>query len=322
MRKEITWRQLKGLHQLYEGKSTRVKLISNNFVKKVLYKNRYLLKYKEGSQDVIVKNEGFDKYFEDNLLDQYNYYAEFFESVGIEISARRTYSQDILETLVLIHKNKDELKQKLSTSRIFSSNFFEDKDSKFLDDQKQLKKDILTILGVDKFPRESPEDQQYRLVVDCINPKYILLCENKDFLKDPFEFRKNNIELWYVGGNNTKKLHELPTDKIRFPFFYVCDWDYHGMDIYARIKKIVNDKKKEITLILPANPMLKPMKSGKHDSEWQDAPFSGLKQDSFNEKEKALIEELIAKNKWIEEQTIDPIPLIINNTDGTLPKTN
>lgn len=273
MRKEITWRQLKGLHQLYEGKSTRVKLMSNNFVKKVLYKNRYLLKYKEGSQDVIVKNEGFDRYFEDNLLDQYNYYAEFFESVGIEISARRTYSQDILETLVLIHKNKEELREKLSTSHIFSSNFFENKDSKFLDDQRQLKKDILTILGVDKFPRESPKDQQYRLVVDCINPKYILLCENKDFLKDPFEFRKNNIELWYVGGNNTKKLHELPTDKIRFPFFYVCDWDYHGLDIYTRIKKIVNDKKKDVTLILPINPMLKPIKSGRHDSEWQDAPF-------------------------------------------------
>lgn len=313
MRKEITWRQLQGLHQLYENKSTKVKLMSNVYVKRVIYGKLHLIKHRDGNPNVIEKNEGFDTYFERELLDQYQYYAEFFESVGIEISARRTYSQDILETLVLIHKNKDELKQKLSTSRIFSSNFFEDKDSKFLDDQKQLKKDILTILGVDKFPRESPKDQQYRLVVDCINPKYILLCENKDFLKDPFEFRKNNIELWYVGGNNTKKLHELPTDKIRFPFYYVCDWDFHGLNIYTRIKKIVTSKGKEINLILPVTPMLKPSNSGNHPSDWTSAPFSGLDTSFFTEEEKHLITKLIEKDKWVEEQTIDPIPIICND---------
>jgi hypothetical protein len=312
MRKEITWRQLKGLHQLYENKSTKIKLLSNVFVKNVLYGKLHLIKHRNGNPYVIEKNHDFDAYFERELLDQYLYYAEFFESVGIEISARRTYSQDILETLVLIHKNKEELREKLSTSHIFSSNFFEDKDSKFLDDQQQLKKDILTILGVDKFPRESPKDQQYRLVVDCINPKYILLCENKDFLKDPFEFRKNNIELWYVGGNNTKKLLELPTDKISYPFFYVCDWDYHGLGIYTRIKQIVNDKKKDVTLILPTNPMLKPIKSGKHGSEWKNAPLSGLVRNAFSEKELDLIEKLISQNKWVEEQTIAPIPFILN----------
>ena len=313
MRKEITWRQLKGLHQLYEHKSTQIKLLSNVFVKNVLYGKLHLIKHRNGNPYVIEKNHGFDAYFERELLDQYLYYAEFFESVGIEISARRTYSQDILETLVLIHKNRDELRNKLSTSRIFSSNFFEDKDSKFLDSQPQLKKDILKILGVKKFPRESPKDQQYRLVVDCMNPKYILLCENKDFLKDPFEFRKNHIELWYLGGNNTKKLHHVPTDKIRFPFFYVCDWDFHGLDIYVRIKKIVTEKEKNITLVLPLAPMVKPIKSGKHDSEWKNALLSGLDRNAFSEKELDLIEKLISQNKWVEEQTIAPIPFILNS---------
>jgi hypothetical protein len=311
MRKEITWRQLKGLHQLYEGKSTRIKLMSNVFVKKVLYKNRHLLKHKDGSQDIIVKNEGFDKYFKENLLDQYEYYAEFFENAGIEISARRTYSQDILETLILIHKNRKTLRKNLSTPRIFSSNFFEDKDSKFLDSKPGLKGDILTILGVEKFPRESPKDQQYRLVVDCIDPKNILLCENKDFLKDPFEFRKNHIELWYLGGNNTKKLYDVPVDKIRFPLYYVCDWDFHGLDIYSRIKKIITEKDKSITLIIPPNPLLKPIKSGKHYSEWKDGLLSTLDADAFTDEETQLIEQLITKNKWVEEQTISPIPLIV-----------
>jgi len=311
MRKEITWRQLKGLHQLYEGKSTRIKLMSNVYVKKVLYKNHHLVKYKDGSQDIIVKNEGFDKYFKENLLDQYEYYAEFFENAGIEISAKRTYSQDILEILILIHKNRKTLRKNLSTPHIFSSNFFKDKDSKFLDSKPRLKDDILTILGVKKFPRESPKDQQYRLVVDCIDPKYILLCENIDFLKDPFEFRKNHIELWYLGGNNTKKLYDVPVDKIKLPLYYVCDWDFHGLDIYSRIKSIIAKKDKSISLIIPTNPMLKPIKSGKHHSEWKEGSLSTLDADSFTKQETQLIEQLIAKNKWVEEQTISPIPLII-----------
>jgi len=122
MRKEITWRQLQGLHQLYENKSTKVKLMSNVYVKRVIYGKLHLIKHRDGNPNVIEKNNGFDTFFERELLDQYQYYAEFFESVGIEISARRTYSQDILETLVLIHKNKEELREKLSTSHIFSSN--------------------------------------------------------------------------------------------------------------------------------------------------------------------------------------------------------
>ena len=312
MRKEITWRQLNGLHQLYEGKSTRIKLMSNVFVKNILYKRLNLLKYKDGNLNVIVKNDGFDVYFEKHLLDRYQYYAEFFEDVGIEISARRNYSQDILETLVLIHRNREVLRENLSTPRIFSSNFFKEKDSKFLDSKPQLKDDILRILGVEKFPRESPKDQQWRLVVDCAEPKYIRLCENIDFLKDPFEFRKNHIELWHLGGNNTKKLQETPIEKMKLPIYYVCDWDFHGLNIYTSIKEILLTKNKRITLVIPDNPILKPIKSGKHDSEWKEKPLSGLPREAFIEEEIELIELLIDKNKWIEEQTIDPIPIVLS----------
>jgi hypothetical protein len=311
MRKEITWRQLKGLHQLYVGKQTTIKLMTNVFVKNILHKRLNILQHKDGNLNIIVKNNGFDAYFQEHLLDQYNYYSEFFENAGIEISAKRTYSQDILETLILIHKNRKTLRKNLSTPHIFSSNFFKDRDSKFLDSKPRLKDDILMILGVEKFPRESPKDQQYRLVVDCLDPKYILLCENIDFLKDPFEFRKNHIELWYLGGNNTKKLYEVPVDKIRFPMYYVCDWDFHGLDIYSRIKKIITEKDKSISLIIPPNPLLKPIKSGKHYSEWKNGSLSTLDADAFTDEETQLIEQLITKNKWVEEQTISPIPLII-----------
>ena len=311
MRNELTWRELKGLHKLYEGKSTRAKLMKNVYVKTILHQRLNLVQHKNGNPNIVVKNDGFNEFFEKNLLDQYQYYADFFENVGIELSARRTYSQYILESLVLIYKNRKELSQNLSTPRIFSSTFFKEKDSKFLDEQNRLKNDILTILGVDKFPSESPKAEQWLLVVHCLNPKYILLCENIDFLKYPFEFRKHNIELWHLGGNNTKKLKETPSSKMSSPMFYVCDWDFHGLDIYIRVKQIVNSKDKEISLVIPKEPMLKPMDSGKHPSRWTSKPLSGLDETSFTSEEKELINKLMSENKWIEEQTIEPIPIIL-----------
>ena len=162
---------------------------------------------------------------------------------------------------------------------------------------------------------QSPKTQQWRLVVDCKNPKFILLCENIDFLKDPWLFRENNIELWYLGGNNTKKLEELPSEKIIYPIYYVCDWDYHGLDIYTRIKKILAKKEKQIKLVLPNNPMLKPINSGKHHSKWRKEKFSNLDSICFTKEAQHLIKILIDKNKWIEEQTIKPIELILNQID-------
>lgn len=314
MREELTWRELEGLYRLYKGKSTRLKLMNNVYVKKVLYDIERVIDFKNGNNNIIEKQEGFDKFFEEKLLDHYQYYADFFEEVGIEISALRTYPEDILKTLMLIHKNRDELRHSLSTPHMFSSNFFEEKDSKFLDDNKRLRDDILQILGVEKFPAQSPKSQQWRLVVDCKNPQHILLCENIDFLKDPWLFRENNIELWYLGGNNTKKLEELPSAKINYPIYYVCDWDYHGLKIYADIKSILLKKYKYISLLIPKNPMLKPMKSGKHHSEWRKEDFSNLDQDVFTKEAQDLIRELISKNKWIEEQTIKPVKLILDRT--------
>lgn len=315
MREELTWRELEGLYRLYKGKSTRLKLMNNVYVKRVLYEIERIIDFKNGNVNIIEKQEGFDKFFEEKLLDHYQYYADFFEAVGIEISAKRKYSEYILKSLMLIHKNRGKLKNTLSTPHMFSSNFFEEKDSKFLDDNKQLRKDILTILGVEKFPMQSPKTQQWRLVVDCKNPKYILLCENIDFLKDPWLFRENNIELWYLGGNNTKKLNELATEKIQYPIFYVCDWDYLGLKIYTDIKSILVVKNKNISLLVPEHPMLKPINSGKHHSEWRKEEFSNLNSTSFTKEAQHLIKTLIDKNKWIEEQTIKPIELILNQTN-------
>jgi len=77
-------------------------------------------------------------------------------------------------------------------------------------------------------------------------------------------------------------------------------------------KKILAEKDKDITLLIPKAPMLKPIKSGKHYSEWREEEFTNLKRDAFTKEAQNLIEELVSKNKWIEEQTIKPVDLILN----------
>ncbi|KFE97248.1 hypothetical protein [Chryseobacterium luteum] len=71
-----------------------------------------------------------------------------------------------------------------------------------------------------------------------------------DRLKVPVEY-KNNIELWYVGGNNTKPLLDISADKLNLPIYYFCDWDYNGLDIYCQVRNIFNAKGKEIIIIEP-----------------------------------------------------------------------
>lgn len=308
MRDDLTWRFLVGLHQVYKTGRTTNKLLKNKYIKHIVFENKQLIGYKNSNLNVLVsRGKRFDEFFEKELLNIYNYYTDFFNNAGLEMSGRKNYPEDVLRALILIFKNKEELRENLSTAHIFSSEFFEEKDSKFLDNQPGLKKDILKILEVDEFPFDSPKSQQWRLVVDCKTPEYILLCENLDFLKVPFRFRENNIELWYLGGNNTKKLNEISQTKLIHPIYYVCDWDYHGLKFYTDIKKILKLKNKAIELIVPIKPMLKPSKSGKHKSEWQSKEFSGLLRNEFTDAQAELIQELILKDKWIEEQTIDPI---------------
>lgn len=178
----------------------------------------------------------------------------------------------------------------------------------YLENKLSLKNAVLHLLEIEYFPEKDPKNKQWRLVVDCLNPKVIVLCENLDCLKVPLEYKKNNIELWYVVGNNTKPLLDIPQEKLQLPIFYFCDWDFNGLKIYSQVKHIFKGKDKNIEIIEPLdNTKRLPVNVAHHKSKWKEETFSSLVKDDFNEKQINLIEQLIINDEWIEEESIDLI---------------
>ncbi|MEQ3656538.1 MAG: hypothetical protein ABNH00_11795 [Dokdonia sp.] len=309
MRGDLEWRYLKGLYKLYTDKSVRNKLMNDAYIKNILYKRLKLIGFKNGNKDIIESKPRFNAFFEKEFLEKYLYYVDFFENAGLDNSGLKTYDKYDLETLMFIHKNKQELKESLTTVRSFSSLVFKQKDSKYLESKPGLLKDVLKLLQVERFPNEEKANQ-WKFTQDCEFPEAILLCENIDFIKAYWEFTTNNIELWYAGGNNTAKLKRVSKRNLALPLYYVCDWDYHGLKIYERIVEIFEAKGKNIHLITPKNIIFKPIDSGHHKSKWLQNDFSNLNRELYTKNQVEIIDKLISNNLWIEEQTISPIEAI------------
>lgn len=316
--KNVEWRYLKGLHQLYTEKKTKLKILNNDYIHQILFKQKKLIRYKAGNHSIIEANHRYRQFYEQEFLDTYNYYNAFFEKSGIENNAKKPFTEEDLKALVFIYYNKTELQKNLTTQKKFSAQIFKYENSKYLENKSSLKNAVLQLLEIDEFPEKDPKNQQWRFVVDCPCPKVIVLCENIDCLKVPIEYKKNNIELWYVGGNNTKPLLDISPEKLKLPIFYFCDWDYDGLKIFSRIKKIFKNKNKTIEIIQPfLDAKRLPVDVEHHRSKWRLKEFSGLVKDDFTKKQRQLIQELIAKDEWIEEESMDlliTLPPLIKKT--------
>lgn len=312
MRDDIDWRVLKGLYKLYTDKKTTNKLLNNDFVKFNLFERRRIIGHHSTNLNILEARPGYETFFEEHFLEQYHYYLDFFNNAGLDSSGLKKYDAYDLETLMFIYQNRKELKGKLTTVRVFSSVVFKQKDSKYLENKSGLCKDVLKLLDIDKFPDDS-KGNQWKFTQDCQNPMAILLCENIDFIKAYWEFTQNDIEIWYAGGSNTAKLKRVSKRYLDLPLYYVCDWDYDGLKIYERIVGIFKEKNKEIILITPVNPILKPINSGHHKSKWKEGDLSNLNVALYTISQRQIINKLIARNVWIEEQTINPLEVMLNS---------
>lgn len=312
LRLGINWPQLKSFHQVYEGGSTRSNLFKVPYFDKLRIQNR-VLRYKSGNRSIIEGTRLLKEFYEFNFLEPYHRYIEFFNQTGVQSDGRRPYKLYDLETLIYIQKNKAELSANLTTERTFSSQVF--KGSKYLENNISVRNAVLQILGIDQFPKSDPKDFVWRLIVDCPSPRMILLCENLDTLKYPDIAIALGVELWYVGGNNIGILKNLSVDKLTLPIYYRCDWDYHGLRIYGDVVNLLKEKGKDISILDPLDTSHRlPVDSPYHNSEWKiDVAFSGLNQYLYNKKQKALIEELIANEQWIEEESQDLELLLLHN---------
>jgi 5S rRNA maturation endonuclease (ribonuclease M5) len=215
---------------------------------------------------------------------------------------------------MFVFYNKEELKKNVTTEKKLSALIYKNQNSKYLSNKLSVKNAVLKILELDEFPEKDPKNNQWRFVVDCINPKVIVLCENLDCLKVPLEFKNNHIELWYVGGNNTKPLEGISQDKLKLPVYYFCDWDYNGLQIYSTIKKIFKSKGVEVKIIQPKTHEIAINVNVKHHkSKWNHNEFSHLNKDDFSLQQIEFINQLIIDNKWIEEESLDLIDLLKND---------
>lgn len=306
MDKKIKWRHLKALHQIYESGFTKNKVKDHAYIDYLIRKE--IIRPKIGKPDTLEQGFGFKEYYEKEHLTNFDHYQKFLSDNSVLTNQTNYREKDIL-TLIFIKEHKEQILTDRYSRRKFSAVFFKDEGSKHLDNNPGLEKAALTILNLDSFPGKDPKDHQYKFVVNCTNPKCIVLCENIDFLLMPWVARENSLELWYAGGNNIEKLDHLP--EINLPIYYSCDWDYDGLRIYERIKR----KIPQISLLFPsAMGERKPVNSPHHKSKWKlDLPFSGLEKSSYSKEAINLIEELISKLEWIEEENNDLVKMLQNS---------
>lgn len=308
--KELTWRHLKALNDLYKDGWTKAKIADHPYVKHLISKK--ILAFKVGNHNILQAKPSYSSLYESKFRDNYKYYDDFFSSSGLPNDGKGRYLENDIKTLIFIRENKSELKASVTTERTFSAIVFNPKGSKYLGSKIGLKNAVCLLLGINDFPDKDPKNNQMRLVVDCQNPEVIVLCENMNNLKSPWEKRKCGIELWYVGGNNIAIIDEIPKKYLTLPIYYSCDWDYAGLSIYSKIKEKILEKGASLQLLEPKNlDHATPVDSENHKSKWsKNTPLSGLNSADFSASQQSLIKTLIENNKWIEEESTDLVQLI------------
>lgn len=312
----MKWKYLKALNDLFVHRQTSVNIESQKdeegqFIKRRLIDGLYIIQKRPLKTPIWIPCNGFDEYYEKHFKYNFDEYETFLKENYIPYSAIQTYKEKDIRRLFLIKGQRQQILEKKPSEKEFLYEFLDEEAKYFLGENVSLKKAILKILGINTFEGEDSKVNQWRFVVDCPNAKCVVLCENKDRLtltKRPLE---NLIELWHVGGNNTPPLERLE-GKLALPIFYACDWDRNGLEIFSRIKKIIENIGGKVHLLIPPHEAKRfPTISKNHKSDWfYNKDFSGLNRQDFSIEAQNIIQELILQNKYIQEEGNDLVEMI------------
>ncbi|MDB4922901.1 hypothetical protein [Mucilaginibacter sp.] len=305
MNRKIDWPVLKALHTLYSSGQTAAKVQGDDFIKYLLLQLQ-LLDRKHGKPHILVAAEQYAAYYQKHIAATFDYYQNFFDKTALSADARKTFSQQDIQTLMFIWENRQELAAKLTNIEDFSAKIFDFAGSKYLKQKGSVRNAVLQILGVTDFPQNSKEFQ-WRFVVDYTHPEAVILCENRSFLKQPWLASELKVKLWQVGGNNIGIINDIDHIDLQRPIYYSCDWDYDGLSIFSRIKARLQVRGAGLTLLSPSSGHNRlPSGSFAHNSRWQmHKPLSGLIAADFTPQQTDLIQELIHTDHWIEEESND-----------------
>lgn len=279
----MNWKQFKFFNQLFTEGETSIELLNCSFAKRAKDMG-YIVENKK----IICKTELYDAFYQKEIEEKFNLYNQLLNRHEVIYT---NFDEKHLESLVNIELNKEQILDENKSIKEISTLYFDN--AKYLKKKSKIFDAILKILDVVALPVDE-HDQQYLYVLHCKNkiPKAVILCENDNSLRKQ---RLNDVELWYAGGRNTAKLKFIIEPKL--PFYYLCDWDNKGIEIYQDIKKNIFPN---IEILVPQEPI----KFLDIRREWKTKIDFSL----FSNEAQTLLGKIIPE-KWVEEESINHVLL-------------
>lgn len=276
----MKWKALKQLNQLYIEGETSTELLGVPLGKRIL-EMEYVITV---NKKTISKTDSFDCFYSENLQEKFINYSGLLERYSLNDT---NFEESELEALLKIEQNREQILDSDKSQKEISTLYFDS--AKYLTRASKLYNAVLNVLELNELPIDE-HDQQYLKILHCKSriPKAIILCENDNQMKKE---RLYNVELWYAGGRNTAKLKYVIEPEI--PFYYLCDWDNRGIEIFQSIKRKYFPK---IEILVPQEPI----KTLAKIREWKTEIDYSL----FPKNAKEILTSLIPE-KWIEEESIN-----------------
>lgn len=272
----MNWKAAKLLNHLFTDGKT-----SDELLKHPEARRWASMEYFTREKKTLFKTERFNSFYLQKFQEQFNQFNKLLSDNNLTDT---NFELSELEALVRITNDKESISEKAITQKEISTLYFDD--AKYLKRGTKLCDAVMQILVLDILAVDE-HDQQFLYVLHSKNkiPKTIILCENDNQIKKP---RLNDVELWFAGGRNTAKLKFVVEPTI--PFYYLCDWDNRGIEIYQDIKRNIFTS---IEILVPQEPI----KLSDKIRVWKTEIDYSL----FQDEAKALLKKLIPENMIIEE---------------------
>ena len=97
MNKNITWKELKALDDLYNLKRTKANIQDHPYIKYLL-EEKCILDKKPDNIKVIISTDDFTEFYEETFKIQYNEAKKFLIENGIEPNAKMSFTLEDVKT--------------------------------------------------------------------------------------------------------------------------------------------------------------------------------------------------------------------------------
>src|SRR6202008_4771451 len=122
VKKNLNWKELKALNDLYIKRKTVAKVQEFDYFKYLL-DDAGIIERKLGNSKMLIPTDLFSKFYEKNFKENFTHYDTFLKSNELDSDARKNFNEFDIKSLMFILENKSQIITNLSTIRNFSSQF-------------------------------------------------------------------------------------------------------------------------------------------------------------------------------------------------------